>query len=308
LGKFNFILIDATFYKKKWREMVYEIYQRNKTFTLYVHCPLKICLERNKLRKNPLPEKVIHIIHHQLEKPKHPDLEIDTKKTELSKATSLILAEIIKREYFRDGNLLPLLKKWGTLYSKELGINLDSAKSSEIFKWFLASLLFGARISETIAKNTYQALKKHNLLTPKKIIRAGWDFLVQTIMKEGGYVRYDEKTSDELLKVSKQLLEKYEGDLNQLHLKAQNARDLEQKLQEFYGVGPVTCRIFLRELRGIWKKANPKPGRFVKLAAEKLGIPSSLDSLKRYWQKHKVKNHDFRNFEVALLRLGKNLF
>jgi len=42
-------------------------------------------------------------------------------------------------------------------YSEELGINLKSRKSEKIFKWFLASILYGARISETIAKNTYRA-------------------------------------------------------------------------------------------------------------------------------------------------------
>ena len=48
-----------------------------------------------------------------------------------------------------------LLKRFGQTYSEELGINLKAGKSSEIFKWFLASILFGARISEAIAKNTY---------------------------------------------------------------------------------------------------------------------------------------------------------
>lgn len=205
-------------------------------------------------------------------------------------------------------NFSELLQKFGTLYSKELGIDLDSKKSSEIFKWFLASLLFGARISETIAKNTYRALEKYNLLTPEKIIKAGWDFLVQTIMREGGYVRYDEKTSRELIKVSQQLLEKYNGNLNQVHQEAKNSQDLEEKLQEFYSLGPVTCQIFLRELRGIWPKAEPELGKFVKLAAEKLELPQDLKNLKKYWQKHKVRGYDFRNFEVVLLRLRKNYF
>ena len=38
------------------------------------------------------------------------------------------------------------------LYSEELGIDLARGTDAAYFRWFLASLLFGARISETTAK------------------------------------------------------------------------------------------------------------------------------------------------------------
>lgn len=205
-------------------------------------------------------------------------------------------------------NLKLLLKNFGILYSEELGINLQDSKKEEVFKWFLASLLFGARISETIAKRTYKALGKYNLLTPQKILKAGWDFLVNPIMKEGGYVRYDGKTSNELLKVSREVLKNYNGDLNKLHKESKDSKDLETKLQGFYSVGPVTARIFLRELRGIWQKADPEPGKYVCLAAKKLKISSTLKGLKKYWQNYQNSHADFRHFEVALLRIGKDFF
>jgi len=47
------------------------------------------------------------------------------------------------------------------------------------FRWFLASLLFGARISETTAKNTYRSFIRHGLTNPTNILDAGWDFLVR---------------------------------------------------------------------------------------------------------------------------------
>ncbi len=308
LTRFDYIIVDATFYKKKWRDMVFEICGRDKVITLYVDCPLKVCLERNKKRKNPLPEKVIHIIYHRMEKPKKPDLVIDTQKTKPKTAATLIFAKVIKKQYLTKKGFPEFLKRFGTLYSKELGIDVRSKKPSEIFKWFLASLLFGARISENIAKNTYKTLEKYNLLAPQKIIKAGWNFLVNPVMREGGYVRYDGKTSAELIRVSEELLKKYKGNLNRIHQDAKNSRALEKKLEEFYSIGPVSCRIFLRELRGIWEKANPEPGKFVKRAAEKLELPQTLEGLEKYWQKHKVFGYDFRNFEVALLRIGKTYF
>ena len=41
-------------------------------------------------------------------------------------------------------------------FSVELGIDLLSGRSREIFRWFLASVLFGARISEGIVKKTFR--------------------------------------------------------------------------------------------------------------------------------------------------------
>jgi hypothetical protein len=197
--------------------------------------------------------------------------------------------------------MLKILLEWlGKTYSEELGINLKSGKSSEIFKWFVASLLFGARIGETIARKTYQAMVRHGYTKPEKILKADiWDLI--KVMGEGGYVRYDGKTSNELQKVSKQLIEWYGGNLNNLHSKAKDARDLEQQIQKFYSVGPVTCNIFLRELRGIWRKADPDFSPFVMLAAKKLGITN----IKKYWQKNKISGYDLRSFEAALLRWVK---
>jgi hypothetical protein len=84
------------------------------------------------------------------------------------------------------------------LYSEELGIVLAKRSDAAYFCWFLASLLFGARISEMTAKNTYRSFVRHGLTSPRKILKAGWDFLVYPVMREGGYVRYDNRKSTRL--------------------------------------------------------------------------------------------------------------
>jgi len=55
------------------------------------------------------------------------------------------------------------------------------------------------------------------------------------------------------------LINKYNGSLTKLHREAENDEDLENKLANFYGIGPVTENIFLRELRPFWEKSDPKP-------------------------------------------------
>ena len=187
------------------------------------------------------------------------------------------------------------LKKERT-YSEELGIELKGAGDREVFKWFLASVLFGARISETIAKRTYRAFERHDLLTPERILEAGWDFLVNPVMREGGYVRYDEKTSREVLRNCEMLIQEYGGSLTRLHLESQDPRDLETRLLRFYGVGPVTVNIFLRELRPYWTKADPEPMAAVVETARRYAI--DLGALKR-------KSMTFTRIEAGLVRLRK---
>ncbi len=180
------------------------------------------------------------------------------------------------------------------LYSEELDIRLRQNNDEELFKWFLASILFGARISETIAKKTYKTFERYRLLTLRKILRAGWDFLVNPIMREGGYVRYDGKTSTQILRNCETLLQDYGGSLLTLHKQAHDSEDLENMLVGFYGIGPVTANIFLRELRPYWKKSNPEPLPIVRKIAQNYGI--NLDRYDR-------KTIAFARIEAGLLRL-----
>ena len=135
----------------------------------------------------------------------------------------------------------------GKIYSKDLGINLESGKEEETFKWFLACLLFGKPIQQEVAKKTYFEFKKAGLLSPEKILKAGWDKLVE-ILDQGHYVRYDFSTATKLLEICRELKERY-GTLINLLNQAKDQKDLERKLLEFKGIGPVTVRIFLRDLK-----------------------------------------------------------
>jgi hypothetical protein len=180
------------------------------------------------------------------------------------------------------------------LYSEELGINLSSGRDKDYFLWFLASLLFGARISETIAGNTYRVFVRYGLKTPRKILDAGWDFLVDPVMREGGYVRYDGRKSDQVLRDCEMLLDTYGGRLSRLETTAADGADLEARLDAFYGVGPVTVNIFLRELRPWWPKANPEPLPAVTALAQRLNIDL---------HRHGRKSQTFARIEAGLIRL-----
>jgi len=153
-------------------------------------------------------------------------------------------------------------------YSGELG--LDLTKPEDRFKWFLASVLFAKRIRAATAKETYFYFEQEELTSPDAILQAGWDRLVE-VLDSGGYTRYDFSTATNLLGIAKTLKEKY-GSLERLHAESSSPSDLEIRLQEFKGVGPVGVSIFLRELRGIWEKAKPNPSPMAVITAQRIGL------------------------------------
>ena len=169
-------------------------------------------------------------------------------------------------------------------YSRELGLELKEAEDR--FKWFLASILFAKRISSDIAKRTYKQFEKEGITTPEQILEAGGDKLVEGL-DSGGYVRYDFSTASKLLEVMKNLKQRYSS-LDNLYAQAKDSQDLEKKLLEFKGIGPITVNIFLRELKPVWKKANPLLSPLAKemalrlpLEEEELLVPHLESSLVR---------------------------
>jgi len=204
------------------------------------------------------------------------------------------------------------VEAYGQRYSEVLGIRLSGGDEGEVFKWFLASVLFGAPITESAAIKTYRCFEGHGVLTPQKIVRTGWEGLVE-ILDEGGYTRYDFKTADKLLMVANSLVDGYSGSLIHVHSVASDSRDLERRLKGLgKGVGEVTVSIFLRELRGVWERADPFPTELELLAGERLGLlekgadaEEALERLKVFWAKNGIAGKSFVEFETALLRLGK---
>lgn len=133
-----------------------------------------------------------------------------------------------------------------TIRARDLGIDLESGTEGERFKWFLACLLFGKPIQQEVAKQAYLEFIREGLVTPQAILEAGWDRLV-SILDRSHYVRFDFSTATKLLDISQCLIARY-GSLTNLLEESHDLKDLARRLQEFKGIGPVTTRIFLRDV------------------------------------------------------------
>jgi 3-methyladenine DNA glycosylase/8-oxoguanine DNA glycosylase len=208
-----------------------------------------------------------------------------------------------------------LVKSRGGRYASALGINLAAADAGERFKWFLAALLYGARISGSLASRSWREFAARGVLSPEGIAATGWDGLV-AILDAGGYARYDYKTATKLLEVCAALMRDYGGSLDALHDAAADPRELESRLKALgKGIGDTTVDIFLRELRGIWAKAAPPLSQLAINAAIELGYLRSgtsdpdraLARLRRLWAADGQPPIGFADFESALVREGLRL-
>jgi len=203
-----------------------------------------------------------------------------------------------------------LIEVLGGMYSRELGIDLSGPDHAQIFRWFLAAKLMGARISTRVALSTWREFDRRGVDTPERIQQTGWDGLV-AILDEGGYARYDFSTATKLLAITGDILKGYSGDLNVLHDRSEGPRDLEARLMGLgKGIGPVTANIFLREMRSVWPKADPAISPLALPAARDLGLVKGkgnpLDALRKAWAAEKARGYIFGDFEAALVRLGKD--
>lgn len=207
-----------------------------------------------------------------------------------------------------------LVRGHGGRYAAALGIDL-ARDGGERFKWFVAALLYGARISEQLASRTWRAFAARGVLAPQRIVDTGWDGLV-AILDAGGYTRYDFKTATKLLAVCATLLRDYAGDLDALHAAASDPHDLEARLKALgKGIGDTTAAIFLRELRGIWSKAAPPLSPPALAAARELGYlrhgreaeGTALEHLQQVWAGDGQAAESFADFEAALVREGLRL-
>lgn len=135
----------------------------------------------------------------------------------------------------------------GFLTAADLGIDLSAGPAGDqLFRWFLASLLFGRPIQQQVAARTYRVLIEHGLTAPEDFARYDREGL-RALLDEGHYARLDYIMTDELHEVMRLIASEY-GSVEQLVRSAGSRAELTRRLVAFKGIGPITAEIFLREV------------------------------------------------------------
>jgi hypothetical protein len=196
------------------------------------------------------------------------------------------------------------VERFGGRYSTEAGIDVD-AGAGAVERWALAATLFGARISASVARRTFQVLSEAGVRTLADAQRRDWQELV-ALLDRGGYTRYDFRTATRLRELGDVLEQHYEGRVSSLLDRVRSYDDLVARLEGLPGWGPVTVRLFLRELRGVVPYAEPPLDPRALRAAERNGLvptgsgaTSALALLRREAARADV---DIRDLETALVR------
>jgi len=189
----------------------------------------------------------------------------------------------------------------GGMFSTELGIDLGKGER-ELTRWFLAAMLFGTRISATIAMRTFSVLDKAGV-TMASARHASWDALVE-LLDAGGYTRYDYRTATRLQELSEVLDTRYGGRVSAIAHRARTPAELEGALDALPGWGPVTVGVFLRELRGVWDLADPPLGALAADAGRHLQVLSRGGALEQLRAVATTAGIDVRDLECALVRLA----
>lgn len=132
------------------------------------------------------------------------------------------------------------------LTARDLGFTVEPGDEAALFKWLLASMLFGHRIAQTIAARTWRVLVDAGIDTPHALAGSRHAALVR-MLGEGGYRRYDESTARRLARLGRTLVDDYGGRVLGIAERADDRADFERRVLAFDGIGPVTLRIFMRE-------------------------------------------------------------
>jgi len=172
-----------------------------------------------------------------------------------------------------------LLKLYGRTFAEDLGIDAATNEPSPLFCLLISALLFSTRISHNIASKSARILFERGWTTPERLAAATWEQRVQ-VLDEGGYVRYDERTSTALGETASMLMDLYQGDLRKLRAAAERDPARERNLlDQFKGVGDVAVNIFFREAQLAWPELFPFADGKALTCAKTLGLPAESGKL-----------------------------
>jgi endonuclease III len=130
-------------------------------------------------------------------------------------------------------------------HASEFGLDVLGGVD-DLFRWFLLTFLLGKPIQSTVAVKTWQLFIDEKKDLPWAIEQMPDRKLVH-LLHRGGYTRYQHVMTKALKTCMEQLITMYDGSLTLMIEQSLDEDELSKRLQQFYGVGPKTAEIFMRE-------------------------------------------------------------
>ncbi len=117
---------------------------------------------------------------------------------------------------------------------------------TDMFRWFLLCYLFGKPIQSGVAVTTWKLFIEQKLDTPWAILEVS-NYKLVSILRSGGYTRYQHVAADGLQICMDRLVREYEGSLHLMMESSFNEDEFSKRLQKLHGVGPKIVEIFTKE-------------------------------------------------------------
>ncbi|MGH7217954.1 MAG: DNA methylase [Candidatus Microsaccharimonas sp.] len=130
-------------------------------------------------------------------------------------------------------------------HASDFGLDVLNG-DDDLFRWFLLTFLLGKPIQSSVAVKTWQLFIDEKKDLPWTIEQMP-DRKLVNLLHRGGYTRYQHVMTKALKTCMEQLITMYDGSLVLMIEQSLDEDELSKRLQQFYGVGPKTAEIFMRE-------------------------------------------------------------
>ncbi|WEW57692.1 hypothetical protein PRK78_003159 [Emydomyces testavorans] len=173
-----------------------------------------------------------------------------------------------------------LVNEQGSLPLQGIGLEFPLAsRSATLLALLLEALLKAAPISHKNADQTLKGLLKHDYHDINVLKRTTWDER-SDLLHEVGYQRYNQRVATELGGMVEWLMDKYDGDLDNLYKQTSGSRSkIRSALKQIKGIGDLGVDIFLSSVQPLWPEVAPFIPERSLVTAEHIGIGTDMDVL-----------------------------
>ncbi|CAP95457.1 hypothetical protein N7489_000825 [Penicillium chrysogenum] len=191
------------------------------------------------------------------------------------------------------------------LHGTELADPRSLKASPEIVLAMALDALIKARpISHELTQKTIKVLIEASYHDINVLSETTWEDRTM-VLQDGGYNRYREQGATNLGELAKLVVERYDGDLNNL-LKLADGKPHKARilLKEIRGMGDLAVEVFFNNVQSIWPSFAPSIDSRSLKTADEIGIGTDVDEIYNALEQDPMRMSWFANglSEVRLER------
>ncbi|KAJ5558629.1 hypothetical protein N7535_008846 [Penicillium sp. DV-2018c] len=180
----------------------------------------------------------------------------------------------------------------------------NDARPEIVLAMVIDALIKARPISHELTQKTIKTLIAANYHDIDVLSNSSWEDRTM-VLKDGGYNRYREQCATNLGELATLVVEKYDGDLNNLLKQANGNPDkVKLLLKEVKGIGDLAVEVFFNNVQSVWPSIAPSIDSRSLKTADEIGIGTDLDQIYEILDQDPVRMSWFAN-GLSEVRLEK---